>query len=133
MRQLRWKISRTTARAILRLVVWVCNRGGHGWDAWYLLSFLRGFDGGLTDGESGKSLKGLTTERIRGFIGFSHKRFLVRDFPLSVEEQVRRDQLLNQEATSHFREHYQFAIWAVRDLYGYDLKTEEPWKPAWKS
>jgi len=25
------------------------------------------------------------------------------------------------------------ALHTIRDLYGYDLKTEEPWKPAWKS
>jgi hypothetical protein len=138
MYRLKWKISRLTVRAILRLVAWICNRGEYGWDVWHLLTCLRGFDGlldkeCLAGGISDRDLKELTTGRLRGFLGFRLQRFLVRNSPLLPEEQVRRDQLLNQEATSHFREHYQFAIWAVRDLYGYDLKTEEPWKPAWKS
>jgi len=141
MRQLRWKISRTTARAILRLVVWVCNRGWCGGLIWDLLTCLRGFDRAVVNTAAGYALTEFTTGRICAFLGFKSERFLIRNFPLSIEEQTERDRLLGL-AGVRFAGHYTNAVKAIRELYRYDLEfecplafphTEEPWKPAWKS
>ena len=128
------KINRLITWAVLRLIPYICNQKGSGFDLWYLLTSLRSFDGALPTDDAMLELKNLTTERIRAVAGFNHgsRLKLHRELPLSLEEQDRRDQLLNQ-AGRHFKNHYLEAVMAIRCLYGYDLKTEEPWKPVWKS
>lgn len=111
------------AKAVLRKVVSVLNRGGQGSsDLWHILTALRGPDNDNTSG-----LKEAATARIRGFIGLKpyNTSFgaIIQDTPLADYRRIQRDDYLSS-ANGHFRSHYNRAVASIQDLYGYDLETE---------
>lgn len=95
-------------------------------------SFTRervGASGRIADEVKTRRLKELTTQRIRAVVGMPvyQSSAMVRTSPLSKEEQTERNSLLwDKETPEHFRQHYEFAVAAIRNLYFYDLRNESP-------
>lgn len=88
---------------------------------WDILTMLRGAD---SDTDDAMDLKWLTTARIRGLIGvLPGNGAAVRSYPLDEEEKAQRDHLL-EKAPRHFRDHYDAAVGAIRQVYGYDIIAE---------
>ena len=91
-------------------------------DLWSLLSALRGPD--YRDGFNTDYLKDFTTARIRAILHIGTRFGMSRTTPLTQDERVRRDDLLNGPGMRHFRGHYHDACSAIKHLKSYDLLNE---------
>jgi hypothetical protein len=85
-----------------------------------ILSALRGPDNGHDN------FKWLTTARIRA-ITCSTYAGNINFGPLNIQEMQLRDKLLydDGQAPAHFSRHYDDACWAIRVIFGYDLREEQ--------
>ena len=95
---------------------------------WDIATMLRGPDFG-----SSSELKSFTVGRIRAVAGITKLqafRFgvIINPIPLTLVEQKRRDYLLEEASTTHFYQHYNAAVGALRSVAHYDLQTETPIK-----
>jgi hypothetical protein len=88
-----------------------------------IISALRGPDSVEGDGKNCDLLKQYTTARIRAIVvpGYYGD---VSKFPLTKMEMEIRDTML-AFAPEHFQSHYKEAVKAIKQVFFYDLKTEE--------
>ena len=89
---------------------------------WYILTFLRSYDGKLRGNGNRVLLKGFTVGRVRAITGLSNG--VDRVLGLSENERRLRNKLLKQ-TSHHFHTHWLNAVRAIITLYGYDLEHEE--------
>lgn len=105
---------------------------------WDILTGIRGVDEGAADKESKSEVERdkinhLTNHRVRAVTGLiplhpnkpEKRKKSYTPEPLSKKEQKTRDRYL-ESVPAHFKNHYLKAVQGVRDLYDYDLDTEEP-------
>ena len=102
---------------------------------WNILTALRGPDNVVFNDITNENqrLKGLTTARIRAILGIEEDAFYVRALPLTPDEIIERDELLeksmrqhptSQFQNTHFFSHFILAILALRRL-GYNIPNDE--------
>ena len=91
---------------------------GHTHYLWDAITFIRG-----CDSEVSHELKKYTTIRVRNLLGFCYSNAPALD---SKEKLAERDNLI-AEQPEHWRSHWRMAVYAIRELKGWDLETEQPW------
>jgi hypothetical protein len=96
-------------------------------DVWNILSSIRGQDKDGKEMASSYShalLKRFSTGRIRGILGVDSIVAIVEDVKL-IDNQIKdRNRLLNEIATSHFKNHFAWAMKSLSEL-GYDVPAAE--------
>jgi hypothetical protein len=93
---------------------------------WDIITALRGPDCDSTNHDM-YTLKKLTTERIRTFVGL-WSPMLNSEQALSPDDIILRNKLLDEKANSHFFIHFVRALCALK-ANGYPVPDEEMWSP----